>query len=72
MRAPLRDVEEEDISAHFRPATEFMQRALAGGGKLLGLPLDRRHICAMFFMHTDASHCPWLHHCRAAGPLLMC
>ena len=36
MRAPLRDVEEEDISAHFRPATEFMQRALADGGKLLG------------------------------------
>lgn len=36
MRAPLRDVEEEDIAAHFRPATEFMQQALAGGGKLLG------------------------------------
>jgi hypothetical protein len=41
MRAPLRDVEEEDISAHFRPATEFMQRALADGGRLLGMyPFD--------------------------------
>jgi hypothetical protein len=37
MRAPLRDVEEEDISTYFRPATEFMQQALADGGRLLGL-----------------------------------
>lgn len=36
MRVALRDVEEEDIMPHFRPAAQFIQAALDSGGSVLG------------------------------------
>ena len=43
MRAALRDVEEENISLHFRPASAFIAAALDGGGVVLGAHLLSPH-----------------------------